>query len=81
LAERRDKATAGVPCRGEAGRILVRRPRLDRDGLFLFGRRHDSQTLTISATELQGLANGKWLAVDVLGEYLLYIHIGPAGDE
>jgi hypothetical protein len=76
-----DKATAGVTSRGEAGRLLVRRPRLDRDGLFLFGRRHDSQTLTLSATELQGLASGKWLAVDVLGEYLLYIHIGPAGDE
>lgn len=75
MAERRDKATAGVPCRGEAGRILVRRPRLDRDGLYLFGRRHDSQTLTMSATELQGLASGKWLAVDVLGEYILYVRL------
>jgi hypothetical protein len=70
-----DKATAGLPYRGEASKLHIRRPRSDRDGLFLFGRRHASQSLAVSADDLVALAGGRWLAVDVVGEYILYIHL------
>jgi hypothetical protein len=70
-----DKAEAGLPYRGEARRLRIRQPRFDRDGLFLFGRRHASQSLAVSADELEALAGGRWLAVDVFGEYILYIHL------
>jgi len=73
MASDEDKATAWVSYRGEADRLIVRRPRLDRDGLYLFGRRYDSQSLTVTAAELTALAQGRWIVVDLLGEYLLYI--------
>jgi hypothetical protein len=72
---RDDKPTAGLPYRGEASRLRIRRPRFDRDGLFLFGRRHGSQSLSVTADELTALTSGRWLAVDVLEEYILYIHL------
>ncbi|WP_035841055.1 hypothetical protein, partial [Cryobacterium roopkundense] len=68
--------------RGEANRIIVRRPRLDRDGLFLFGRRYDAHALTLTAAELDSLARGRWIAVDIANEYILYVRIeGMAGEE
>lgn len=69
-----DTADAGLLHRGEASRLIIRRPRCDRDGLFLFGRRHASQELSVTPEELGALARGKWIAVDVQGEYILYVH-------
>ena len=68
-----DKASAGIDDGGEARRLSIRKIRPDRDGLFLFGRRHASQTVTLSPAELEALGRGKTIAVDVSGEYLLYV--------
>ena len=70
-----DKATAGLLFEGEAERLLIRRPRVSRDGLYLFGRRFRAQTVTLSAAELTSLFQGKTLAVDVTGEYILYFRV------
>ncbi|WBM79125.1 hypothetical protein KIV56_11545 [Cryobacterium breve] len=79
MATDHDKATAGIADGGEAHHLTIRRPRLDRDGLFLFGRRYDSQSVTLGSTELRALVRDRWIAVDVLGEYILYIHIDWSG--
>lgn len=77
-----DKDRAGMHSRGEAKRITVHRPRLDRDGLFLFGRRYDAHALTLTAAELDSLARGRWIAVDIANEYILYVRIeGMTGEE
>jgi hypothetical protein len=70
-----NKDRAGMHSRGEAKRITVRRPRLDRDGLFLFGRRYDAHALTLTGAELDGLARGRWIAVDIVNEYILYVRL------
>ncbi|MEB0001673.1 hypothetical protein QN355_09090 [Cryobacterium sp. 10S3] len=74
-----DKATADITDSGEARHLAIRRPRLDRDGLFLFGRRYGSQSVTLGSAELHALVRDRWIAVDVLGEYILYIHIDWSG--
>ncbi|WP_411700752.1 hypothetical protein [Conyzicola sp.] len=77
-----DKKSAWIRFEGEAKRLLIRRVRVERDGLFLFGRRHGAQTLTLTATELQALLDGRIAAVDVLGEYLVYVSVEDgAADE
>ena len=68
-----DKASAGIDDGGEAHRLSIRKARPDRDGLFLFGRRHASQSLTLSPAELESLGRGRTIAVDVSGDYLLYL--------
>ncbi|WP_188508823.1 hypothetical protein [Conyzicola nivalis] len=70
-----DKKSAWIRFEGEARRLLIRRPRFDRDGLYLFGRRYAAQTVTLTAAELQALLNGRVVAVDVVGEYLLYLNV------
>jgi hypothetical protein len=70
-----DKATAWLRFEGEAKRLFVRRIRLSRDGLFLFSRRYAAETVTLSAAELTTLFEGRTLAVDVLGEYILYVSV------
>jgi hypothetical protein len=75
------KATGGMPVRGEAKRHTVRRPRVDRDGLFLFGRRWAAQTVSIAPDELTALLAGKTIAIDVLGEYVVYVSIRDAADK
>ena len=70
-----DKASAWLLFEGEAKRLLIRRPRFDRDGLSLFGRRYAAQTVTLTAPELQALLDGRVVAVDVVGEYLLYVDV------
>jgi hypothetical protein len=70
-----DKASAWLLSDGEAKRLLIRRPRLSRDGLYLFGRRFRAQTVTLSAVELAALFEGRTLAVDVTGEYIVYLRV------
>jgi hypothetical protein len=70
-----DKKSAWVRFEGEARRLLIRRPRFDRDGLYLFGRRYAAQTVKLTAAELQALLEGRVVAVDVVGEYLLYVSV------
>jgi hypothetical protein len=54
----RDKANASLHGDGAAGRVTIRRSHPDRDGLFLFGRRHASQGVTLTDTGLCALAPG-----------------------
>jgi len=70
-----DKKSAWLRFEGEAKRLLIRRPRFDRDGLYLFGRRHAAHTVSLTAGELTALFEGKTLAVDD-GEYITYISVG-----
>jgi hypothetical protein len=70
-----DKKSAWIRFEGEAKRLLIRRPRFDRDGLYLFGRRYAAQTVTLTAAELQALLDGRVVAVDIVGEYLAYLII------
>jgi hypothetical protein len=70
-----DKESAWLRSEGEAKRLRIRRARLDRDGLYLFGRRHAAQTVTLSAAELSVLFEGRTLAVDVSGEYIVYVGV------
>lgn len=68
MASDADKETAGIEDRGEAHRLSIRRARPDRGGLYLFGRRHSAQTLTLSPAELEALGRGRTIAVDVAEE-------------
>jgi hypothetical protein len=70
-----DKESAWIRFGGEAKRLRIRRKRLARDGLFLFGRRHAAESVTLSAAELTALFEGRTLAVDVSGEYILYVSV------
>jgi len=70
-----DKKSAWIRFEGEAKRLFVRRIRLSRDGLFLFSRRYAAETVTLSASELTALFDGKICAVDVQGEYILYLRV------
>jgi hypothetical protein len=70
-----DKKSAWLRFEGEAKRLLIQRPRLTRDGLFLFGRRYRAQTVTLTAAVLSALLNGRVLAVDVSEEYILYLRV------
>jgi hypothetical protein len=72
-----DKESAWLRFEGEAKRVRIRRPRLDRDGLNLFGRRHAAQTVTLSAAELTALFEGRTMAVDVSGAYIVYVNVDP----
>lgn len=70
-----DRASAAIRFEGEARRLTIRRPRLDRDGLFLFGRRYAAQTVTITPDEIAQLFRRRAIAVDVVGEYLIYLRL------
>lgn len=70
-----DKESARIRFDGEAKRVRIRRPRCDRDGLYLFGRRHAAQSVSLSAAELTALFEGRTLACDVSGEYIVYIGV------
>jgi len=70
-----DKASAWIRSEGEAERLRIRRPRLDRDGLYLFGRRYAAQSVTLTAAELTALFEGRTIAVDVTGEYIVYVRV------
>lgn len=72
-----DKDSAGLRFEGEARRLHLRRPRPDRDGLYLFGRRYAAQVVTLGEDDLRALRRGRVIAVDVLGEYLLYVRGDP----
>ena len=77
-----DKKSAWIRFEGEAERILVRHWRLDRAGLFIFGRRWAAQTVTLTAAELRALLDGRVAAVDVVGEYIVFVGIEDgAADE
>jgi hypothetical protein len=70
-----DKESARIRFDGEAERVRIGRPRLDRDGLRLFGRRLAAQTVTLSAAELAALFEGRTIAVDVGGVYIVYLNV------
>jgi hypothetical protein len=73
----KDRASASIRFEGEARRLTIRLPRLDRDGLFLFGRRYAAQTVTLTLDEVDRLHSGRVIAVDVAGQYLIYIRLDP----
>ena len=76
-----DTQSASLLFEGEAKRLLIRRPRFDRDGLHLFGRRYAAQTVTLTVTELSALFDGRTLAVDD-GEHISYLSVdGATADE
>ncbi|MEX1080173.1 MAG: hypothetical protein WED09_13820 [Homoserinimonas sp.] len=81
MATHEDRASASIRFEGEARRLTIRRPRLDRDGLFLFGRRHAAQTVTIEGAELQAMARGRTIAVDVSNQYILYLRLNVTDAE
>lgn len=58
-----------------APRLTIRRTRLDRDGLFLFGRRYAAQSVTLTEKDVDRLRRGRVIAVDVEGEYVAYIRL------
>lgn len=60
---------------GEAERLRIRVPRFDRDGLYLFGRRCAAQSVTLTGAELTTLFEGRTIAVDVTGEYIVYVRV------
>jgi hypothetical protein len=66
-----DKASAWVRFEGEAKRLPTGRPR--------FGRRYATQTLTLTAAELQAMVDGHAVAVDV-GRNVVFVRfeIGAA---
>jgi len=70
-----DKESAWLRFEGEATRLRIRRARLDRDGLYLFGRRYAAQSVTLTAAELTALFEGRTIAVDVTGEYIVYVKV------
>lgn len=76
-----DRASARIRHEGEARRLTIRRPRLDRDGLFLFGRRYAAQNVTLTADEADKLRRGRVIAVDVVGEYLIYLRLDLQDDQ
>jgi hypothetical protein len=73
MATDEDKDSAWIRFEAETTIRAIRRPRLDRDGLFLFGRRHAAQLLILDQPILERLAEGKTIAVDVQGQYILYV--------
>lgn len=75
-----DRASASIRFEGEARRLTIRRPRLDRDGLFLFGRRYAAQTVTLTMDDVGWLRHGRTIAVDAVGEYLIYLQLRPLVD-
>jgi len=70
-----DKESAGIRFDGEAKRLRIRRPRLSRDALRLFGPRRAAQSMRLSAAELTALFEGRTLAVDVNSEFILYVSV------
>jgi hypothetical protein len=74
------RASASIRFEGEAPRLTTRRPRLARDGLFRFGRRYAAQTVTLTADDVDRLRRGRTIAVDVAGEYLIYLQHRPLID-
>jgi len=76
-----DRASASIRFEGEARRIVIRRPRLDRDGLYLFGRRYAAQTVTIEGAEWDAMARGRTIAIDVSNQYILYLRLDVARPE
>jgi hypothetical protein len=76
-----DEESARIRFDGEARRVLIPRPKFDRDGLYLFGRRYAAHTVSLTAAELSALFDGGTLAVDD-GEYILYLSVdGANADE
>lgn len=75
-----DRASAPIRFEGEARRLTIRRQRLDRDGLFLFGRRYAAQSVTLMPDEVTHLHHGRLIAVDVVGEYLIYLWLHTRDD-
>lgn len=45
------------------------------DGETIFGKRWASQITTIDAEQLAALQQGKYLALDVQGEYVVYLKL------
>lgn len=75
-----DRASASIRFDGEAPRQTIRRPRFDRDGLFLFGRRYAAQTVTLTVDDIDQLRHGRTIAIDVAGEYVIYLQLRPLVD-
>jgi hypothetical protein len=73
MANDEDKESAWIRFEAETPIRVIRRPRLLRDGLFLFGRRHAAQLLILDQAILERLAEGKTIAVDVQRQYILYV--------
>lgn len=76
-----DRASASIRFEGEARRMAIRRPRLERDGLYLFGRRYAAQTVTIEGAEWDAMVRGRTIAIDVSNEYILYLRLDVASVE
>src|SRR5690554_1082200 len=75
-----DRASASIRYEGEARRLTIRQPRLDRDGLFLLGRRYAAQSVTLTVDDVAQLHRGRVIAVDVVGEYLIYLRLEEGVD-
>jgi hypothetical protein len=69
---------AAIRFDGEAKRAVVRRPRIWKDGWSLFGRRAAAQSVTLTARELSALFEGRTIAVDVVGENVVYVCVDAA---
>jgi hypothetical protein len=69
-----DRETARIRFDGEAKRLRIRRRRLSRDGLSLFGRRHSAQSVALSAAEVSALFEGRTIAVDAI-ERIVYVSV------
>jgi len=46
------------------------------EGDTVFGKRWASQLIEVSPEQLESLRQGKYLALDVQGEYIVYLQIG-----
>ena len=60
----------------ERGVAIVNEPMVPTDGDTVFGQRWGSgEVITITAKELQALTDSKLLALDVEGEYVVYLQL------
>jgi hypothetical protein len=75
MATDEDKESACIRFDSETPIRSIRRPRMNQDGLFLFGRRHAAQLLVLGQATLDRLAEGRTVAVDVQRQYISYIQI------
>lgn len=76
----RDKANASLSGEGVARPLTIRHSRRDRDGLFLFGCRRESQAVILANTNFRALERGRLIAVDIENEHISIFRFASDGE-
>ena len=74
------KAHAALPADGVARPLTIRQSRRDRDGLFLFGCRCESQAVILANTNFRALERGRLIAVDIENEHISIFRFASDGE-